>query len=284
VIVTDSVFSMDGDVAPLAEIVELADMHGARLVVDEAHATGNLGPGGRGAAAAAGLEGEIDVIVGTLGKAFGSYGAYACASAEIVRYLINTSRSLIFSTAPAPPAVAAALASLELLQERPQRVQRLRSNARVLRRALAAEGFPVADTEMHIIPLIVGDERMAVRMCQEAIGQGAFAQAIRPPTVAPGTSRLRLTAMASHTGTELQMAASVFGAAARKLGLEPATMTPPPPERWEAIEERELAYTELGHARFVTEGEASAAPFDLERGEPSAPFDFERELHSVRAA
>jgi 8-amino-7-oxononanoate synthase len=287
VIVTDSVFSMDGDVAPLAEIVELADMHGARLVVDEAHATGNLGPGGRGAVAAAGLEGEIDVIVGTLGKAFGSYGAYACASAEMVRYLINTSRSLIFSTAPAPPAVAAALASLELLQERPQRVQRLRSNARVLRRALAAEGFPVADTEMHIVPLIVGDERAAVRMCQEAIGQGAFAQAIRPPTVPMGTSRLRLTAMASHTGTELQMAASVFGEAARKLGLEPSAMTPPLPEHQEASEERALAYTErttVGHARFTAEDGAAPAPFDLELTEPSAPFDFERELHGVRAA
>jgi 8-amino-7-oxononanoate synthase len=283
-IVTDSVFSMDGDIAPLEEIVELADLHGARLMVDEAHATGNLGPGGRGAVAAAGLEGEIDVIVGTLGKAFGSYGAYACASAEIVRYLINSSRSLIFSTAPAPPAVAAALASLELLQERPHHVQRLRSNASVLRRALAAEGFPVADTEMHIVPLIVGDERAAVHMCQEAIAQGAFAQAIRPPTVPAGTSRLRLTAMASHTGTELQMAAGVFGAAARKVGLDPASMKPPLSERQEAIAQRELAYSELtavGHVRFDGEEESSGAPFDLE---PNAPFDFERELHSVRAA
>jgi glycine C-acetyltransferase/8-amino-7-oxononanoate synthase len=318
-IVTDSVFSMDGDVAPLAEIVELADMHGARLVVDEAHATGNLGPGGRGAVAAAGLEGEIDVIVGTLGKAFGSYGAYACASAEIVRYLVNSSRSLIFSTAPAPPAVAAALAALELLQERPQRVQRLRSNASTLRRALAAEGFPVADTEMHIVPLIVGDERGAMRMCQEAIAQGAFAQAIRPPTVPAGTSRLRLTAMASHTSTELQMAARVFGAAARKAGLDPAAMTPSLSERQDEIAERELAYEELtavGHVHFDGDGERAVAPFDLEReadgdatrvsrqirasegstaldldtsempalAGPNAPFDFERELHSARAA
>ena len=172
-IVTDSVFSMDGDVAPLAEIAELADMFEARVVVDEAHATGNLGPGGRGAVAEAGLEGEVDVIVGTLGKALGSYGAYACASAEMIRYLINTARSLIFSTAPSPPAAAGALAALELLQERPHRVQRLRSNARALRRALAAEGFPVADEEMHIVPLIVGEERAAMRLCQEAIERGS---------------------------------------------------------------------------------------------------------------
>src|SRR3984885_3662022 len=216
VIVTDSVFSMDGDVAPLEEIAELADTHGARVVVDEAHATGNPRPGGRGAVAAAGLEDEVDVIVGTLGKALGSYGAYVCASTEMVRYLVNTARSLIFSTAPAPPAVAGALAALELLRERPHRIQRLRSNARVLRRALAAEGFPIPESEMQIVPLIVGEERAAMRLCQRAIERGVFAQAIRPPTVAAGSSRLRLTVMASHTATELQRAAEVLGALARE--------------------------------------------------------------------
>jgi len=299
-IVTDSVFSMDGDIAPLAEIVELADVHGARVMVDEAHATGNFGPGGRGAAAEAGLDGEIDVIIGTLGKALGSYGAYVCASAEIVRYLINTARPLIFSTAPSPPAVAGALAALELLQERPHRVQRLRSNARVLRRALAAEGFPVADVEMHIVPLIVGDERATMRLCQEAIERGVFAQAIRPPTVAPGSSRLRLTAMASHTASELEMAASVFADCARAIGVEPASLAPPLIERQAAIDERELAYMELtavAHERADADEDSPSMPFDLERdgedapplpvpavAEPGGPFDLERELESVRAA
>jgi aspartate aminotransferase-like enzyme len=300
------VFSMDGDIAPLATIAELADMHGARVVVDEAHATGNLGPGGRGAVAEAGLEGEIDVVVGTLGKALGSYGAYACASSEVVRYLINTARSLIYSTAPSPPAVAGALAALNLLQERPHRVQRLRSNARALRRALAEEGFPVADAEMQIVPLIVGDERAAMRLCQEAIERGVFAQAIRPPTVAAGSSRLRLTAMASHTASELQMAAAVFGDTARELGLEPASLAPALAEResaTEPAEEREMAYTELtafAHERSHVEMESAPAPFDLERdgdgdghgeetrvpvlAEPDGPFDLERELQSARAA
>ena len=110
----------------------------------------------------------------------------------MVRYLINTARSLIFSTAPGPPAVAGALAALELLQERPHRVERLRSAARTLRRALADRGLPGGKTsEMHIVPLIVGDERAAMRLCQEAIERGVFAQAIRPPTVPAGTSRLR---------------------------------------------------------------------------------------------
>jgi 8-amino-7-oxononanoate synthase len=223
-IVTDSVFSMDGDLAPLAEIVELAKAHNARVVVDEAHAVGALGPGGRGAVAEAGLQDEVDVVVGTLGKALGSYGAYVCANAELIDYLINTARSLIFSTAPPPPAVAGALAALELLQERPDRVRRLRSNARVLRRALAAEGFPVPEREMHIVPLIVGDERVAMRLCEQALERGVFAQAIRPPTVPAGTARLRLAALASHTDADLRGAASALGQATRELGLDPAAL------------------------------------------------------------
>jgi 8-amino-7-oxononanoate synthase len=286
-IVTDSVFSMDGDVAPLQELAELAQDYDARLVVDEAHAVGNLGPGGRGAVAEAGLEDEIDVVVGTLGKALGSYGAYACASAEMIRYLINTARSLIFSTAPAPPAVAGALAALDLLRERPHRVGRLRSNARALRRALAAEGFPVADSEMQIVPLIVGEERAAMRLCQEAIERGVFAQAIRPPTVPNGTSRLRLTTMASHTPSELARAATVLGELARKQGLDPASMAP-------AHDERPLvpepAYDELALHATGSGGEPRVStPFDLERDSggaeiplaavpaPAAPFDLERD-------
>jgi glycine C-acetyltransferase/8-amino-7-oxononanoate synthase len=266
-IVTDSVFSMDGDLAPLSAIAELAEVHDARVMVDEAHATGNLGPGGRGAVAEAGLEDEIDVVVGTLGKALGSYGAYACARTEMVRYLINVARSLIYSTAPSPPAAAGALAALELLRERPHRVQRLRSNARVLRRALAREGFPVEDGEMQIVPLIVGEEQAATRLCQEALERGVFAQAIRPPTVAAGASRLRLTAMASHTASELEMAAAVFGEAARAIGLEPESLTPALAERETEVHERELAYTELtafAHERADAHEDTVAAPFDLE--------------------
>jgi 8-amino-7-oxononanoate synthase len=285
-IVTDSVFSMDGDVAPLADIAELAHLYGARLVVDEAHATGNLGPGGRGAVAQAGLEDEVDVVVGTLGKALGSYGAYACASAELISYLVNVARPLIFSTAPPPPSVAGALAALELLQERPHRVQRLRSNARVLRRALADEGFPVADLEMHIVPLIVGEERAAMRLCQQAIERGVFAQAIRPPTVPAGTARLRLAAMASHTPGELRMAASVLAEAARELGVDPAAMLPALPERELSAyeqEERRRAQEERedGLAQSPPSLAVAGTPFDFERDQgrdaAAAPFDFERE-------
>jgi 8-amino-7-oxononanoate synthase len=298
-IVTDSVFSMDGDVAPLEEIVELAQAFGARVAVDEAHAIGTFGPGGRGALAQAGLEGEVDAIVGTLGKALGSYGAYVCGDQEMVRYLINTSRSFIFSTAPPPPAVAGALAALELLEERPHRVERLCANARALRRALASEGFQVAEGDMHIVPLLVGDERDALRLCQGAIEEGVFAQAIRPPTVPAGTSRLRLAAMASHTASDMRMAASVLATAARRLGLDPAEIgsPAPEPEPAEALEPQSEHEYEREQP-IATSGAASGGPFDIEQPRPrrppapvgadagstSAPFDGERETSVAHAA
>ena len=225
-IVTEAVFSMDGDVAPLQELAELARRHDARLVVDEAHATGCLGPGGRGAVADAALEGEVDVVVGTLGKALGAYGAFAACSAELAQYLTNTARPLIFSTAPPPPAIAGALAALEILECQPRRIERLQANAEVLRGELAREGFDVAGSTSQIIPLIVGDAQTAAQVCEAALERGVFAQAIRPPTVAPGTSRLRLTVMASHTKDELREAARVLGRAALHAGFRPATAMP----------------------------------------------------------
>jgi glycine C-acetyltransferase/8-amino-7-oxononanoate synthase len=218
-IVTDGVFSMDGDVAPLVELVELARRHGCRVIVDEAHATGALGPGGRGSVAAAGLAGEVDAVVGTLGKALGGYGAYVCSSAEIVELLVNVSRPFIFSTAPPPPSVGAALAALALLAERPGLVEQLRRNAATLREALGANGLPLGSSRTQIVPVVVGDARRAVTLCERALEGGVFAQAIRPPTVPDGTSRLRLTVMASHRADELRRAAQVIGRAADELGL-----------------------------------------------------------------
>jgi 8-amino-7-oxononanoate synthase len=219
VVVTDSVFSMDGDIAPLPELVELCRRTGARLVVDEAHGTGCCGPGGRGAVAEAGLEGEVDVVVGTLGKALGSYGAFAACSSELVELLVNTSRPLIFSTAPPPPSVAAALAALDVLEEEPERVELLRRGAEALRDELRREGFDVAGGATQIVPLVVGDAELAMRICELAIEDGVFAQAIRPPTVPEGTSRLRLAVMATHTEGELRAAARALGDAARGAGM-----------------------------------------------------------------
>ncbi len=218
-IVTDGVFSMDGDVAPIAELVELARRYRCRLMVDEAHATGTIGPGGRGSVAAAGMAGEVDVVVGTLGKALGSYGAYVCASGELVEYLVNVARPFIFSTAPAIPVVAAAEAALELLEANPRRVERLTANAATMREALAAEGLEVGPSETQIAPVMVGDPDATVELCERALERGVFAQGIRPPTVPEGTSRLRLTTMATHRGAELVDAAKVIGDAAREIGL-----------------------------------------------------------------
>ncbi|MDP9277416.1 MAG: aminotransferase class I/II-fold pyridoxal phosphate-dependent enzyme, partial [Actinomycetota bacterium] len=231
-IVSDGVFSMDGDVAPIEGLVRLAHRYDCRLMVDEAHATGAIGPGGRGSVAAAGLSDQVDVVVGTLGKALGSYGAYVCGSRVLVDYLINVARPFIFSTAPPPPSVAAADAALEVLISNPHRVERLGANAKMMREALLAEGLPLAPSETQIVPVMVGDPELTVQLSELALERGVFAQGIRPPTVPEGTSRLRLATMATHRGSELVRAAKVLGDAAREIGL----LTGPAPvalEKWD---------------------------------------------------
>jgi glycine C-acetyltransferase/8-amino-7-oxononanoate synthase len=217
-VVTDGVFSMDGDVAPLREIHDLCRAHGARLLVDEAHGTGAIGPGGRGTVREAGLAGEPDVVVvGTLGKALGAYGAYVCADAATVDYLVNSARSFIFSTAPPPSAVAAAAEALAILRDEPERVERLQANAATMRTALAGEGLAVGGSCTQILPVEVGEAEPTMRLCELALERGVFAQGIRPPTVPEGSSRLRLTVMATHSETELREAARTIGEAAREL-------------------------------------------------------------------
>ena len=225
-IVTDSVFSMDGDVAPLAELAELARRHRVRLAVDEAHGVGCLGPGGRGAVHEAGLEREVDVVIGTLGKALGAYGAYVTCDEELSQFLVNTARPFIFSTAPPPPAVAGALAALDVLAESDRLVTRLAANGETLRDELAREGFDVSGSTTQIIPLVIGDAALAMRICELAIERGVFAQAIRPPTVPEGTSRLRLAVMATHSRDELREAARVLGRAALQAGFRPGDGVP----------------------------------------------------------
>jgi 8-amino-7-oxononanoate synthase len=223
-IVTDGVFSMDGDVAPLVDLARLARDNGCRLMVDEAHATGALGPGGRGSVAAAGLSREVDLVVGTLGKALGSYGAYVCASAELREYLLNTARSFIFSTALPPPVLAAAQAAVELLEAEPQQARRLSANAAVLREGLIAEGLDAGGGTSQIVPLEVGDAERTMELCERLLERGVFAQGIRPPTVPPGSSRLRFSVMATHEESELREAARHAGEAAREIGIGASTL------------------------------------------------------------
>jgi glycine C-acetyltransferase/8-amino-7-oxononanoate synthase len=262
-IVTDSVFSMDGDVAPLAELVELAHRHRIRLLVDEAHATGTLGPGGRGALAELGLASEVDVIVGTLGKALGSYGAFVACDRVMAHYLVNAARTFIFSTALPPPAVAGALAALDLLESRPKLVDKLGAGARALRDELGSVGFDVRGSRTQIVPLVIGDPGLAMRVCQGALARGVFAQAIRPPTVPAGTSRLRLAVMASHREQELRAAARVIAQVARAQGFEPRSRVSPVADQHDDAYE-DVAYDAVAYAP------PRAGVFDYERPEARA--------------
>ncbi|HXO09227.1 MAG TPA: 8-amino-7-oxononanoate synthase [Solirubrobacteraceae bacterium] len=220
-IVTESVFRDHGDIAPLEAIVELAQRFGLRTVIDEGHAAGVLGPGGRGALAEAQLEDQVDLIVGTLGNALGSYGAFVACDRALAHHLVNSARTFIFSTALPPPAAAAALAALDLLRDRPHRVRKLLTNATVLRDELAHEGFDVAGSRTQIVALPIGDPETTMQIFEAALSTGVFAQAIRPPAVAPSASGLRLAVMATHQEEELRAAAQALAAVARAAGFDP---------------------------------------------------------------
>ncbi|HYH58579.1 MAG TPA: 8-amino-7-oxononanoate synthase [Thermoleophilaceae bacterium] len=220
-IVTDGVFGTDGDVAPLVDIVELAHRYDARVMVDDAHGVGALGPGGRGSVADAGVEDEVDVVVGTLGKALGSYGGYVCCDRTMAKYLVNTARALAFSAALSPPAVAGALAALEILRAHPERVHKLQRNARAVVEALADEGIETS-SDTHIVPIPTGSGEAALSASERLLERGIFAQAIRPPAVPDGGARLRIAVMASHSASELTPAAREIARAVAAVAPAPA--------------------------------------------------------------
>lgn len=207
-IITESVFSMDGDVVALDKIVELKKRYGAFLILDEAHSTGVAGPGGRGLAAQFGLTGDVDFMVCTLGKALGTFGAFVAGRRDSIEWLINSARSFIFTTAPPPPIAAASLAAVELIERQPERVDALKRNALYFRRSLSKHGFCVAENEIPIIPLVVGEARAALYFADRLFERGIFCQAIRPPSVPEGMSRLRLTVTSSHTTNHLDYVAN----------------------------------------------------------------------------
>ena len=201
-VVTDGVFSMDGDVAPLPELAHLASSHGALVVVDDAHATGVLG-GGRGTAHHCGVDPRDLVQMGTLGKALGSFGAFVACAAPVRDLLVNRARSLIYTTAPPPSAAGAALEALRIVAGEPDRVQRLRENAGRLRSGLRAAGFAVPDDPTPIVPVVLGDNRTTLRWAEVLWERGFWVHPIRPPTVAEGTSRLRVTVSSAHGAADL---------------------------------------------------------------------------------
>jgi len=231
------VFGTDGDIAPLAEIVGSASRHRLRLIIDESHAIGTVGPGGRGALARTGLEDHVDVILGTLATALGSYGAFAACDRTMAKYLMNAARTFGDSTALPPPATAGALAALDMIEQRPRLVDRLRANAAILRDELARQGFAGQGSVTQIVPLAVGDARLTVRIGDEALARGVLVQAVHPAASASAQSRLRLAVMASHREPELRAAARTLAAAARASGYEPGHLAVPARNALEPEEE-----------------------------------------------
>ena len=209
-IVTETIFSMDGDEAPLTGIVELAEKYDAAVMVDEAHATGIFGPGGAGVVSKLGLVDRVLVQMGTLGKALGGFGAYVAGSQALRDLLINRCRSFIFTTSLPPAIMAMAMAAIDLVEREPERREALWNNCRLLSDGLKKMGFSLGEIQSPILPLIIGDADKCMQFSEQLLERGVFAQGIRPPTVPPGTSRLRITLMATHTREHIQIALDAF--------------------------------------------------------------------------
>ncbi|TCS79551.1 8-amino-7-oxononanoate synthase [Tepidibacillus fermentans] len=218
-IVTDGVFSMDGDLAPLPEIVALARKYNAYVIMDDAHGTGVLGEHGRGTAEHFNLEHEIDLVIGTFSKAVGTEGAYVAGKEVWIQYLRNKARSFIFQTAMAPSIAAATITSIDIIEQNQQLRQHLLRLGKMLRKQLKLLGFRVDDGITPIIPVIIGEAKLAVEFAKELEEQGIFAPAIRPPTVPIGQCRIRISLMASHTEEQIGEVIEVFQRVGQSLGV-----------------------------------------------------------------
>ncbi|MBU4199921.1 MAG: 8-amino-7-oxononanoate synthase [Verrucomicrobia bacterium] len=218
-IVTESVFSMDGDLAPLKAIADVAQRHEALLMVDEAHATGIFGPGGGGLVRELNLESCVAIAMGTLSKALGSYGGFVACSETLRSILVNRARSLIFSTSLPPAVIGAALGALQYLETHPSLGAMLLDRSARFRARLHAAGFQTGGSASQIIPLIVGDNHKTLRFAQRLQKHGILTVAIRPPTVPPGTARLRLSVTLDHSPEDLEQAADILVRDARDEGI-----------------------------------------------------------------
>jgi 8-amino-7-oxononanoate synthase len=205
-VATDGVFSMDGDLAPLPGLAELAAAHGAWLLVDDAHGLGVIGPGGRGTAAHYGLApAQVPILMGTLGKAFGTFGAFVAGSETLVETLIQEARTYIYTTAPPPAVAMATRAALRLVREQDWRREQLQALVRRFREGAAQLGLELADSPTPIQPLIVGEATAALHLGETLRARGILIGAIRPPTVPPGSARLRITFSAAHSAAQVDL-------------------------------------------------------------------------------
>ena len=219
-IITDGVFSMDGDLAPLAELAALKREYGALFMVDDAHGTGVLGPTGRGSAELCGIMGEVDVQMGTLGKGLGSCGAYVAGSRDLIELLVNRARSFIFSTSLPPAVLAASLAAVDLVDSPAGADLRrqLARNTSLFRDSLHAAGFNTMGSETQIVPIFVGEAEPTMEFSRRLLAEGFFVQGIRPPTVPAGSCRLRCTLMATHGQDDLERAVSAISRVGKEMG------------------------------------------------------------------
>ena len=218
-LVTDGVFSMDGDIANLPEIVELCKKHDVITMVDDAHASGVIGPQGRGTVAHYNLKGQVDIQIGTLSKAFATIGGYAAGSFELKQYLQSVARPFLFSSSHPPAVIASCIAGLDVIYNEPERLKRLWDNTKFFKEELKKAGFDTGKSETPITPVMVGDEKKAKELSKMLFDEGVFALAIVFPTVPKGKARIRTIVTSDHTQENLQKAVNAFVKCGKKLGI-----------------------------------------------------------------
>jgi glycine C-acetyltransferase len=218
-LISDGVFSMEGDIAPLPQLCDVAERYGAIMMVDDAHASGVLGRNGRGTIDHHGVHGRVHIQVGTLSKAIGSLGGYVCGSRDLIDFLYHRARPFLFSTSHPPSVTATCIAAFDVLEEEPERIARLWENTRFIKKGLQALGFNTGMSETPITPVIVGAAKLAHALSRRLFEEGVFAQGIGFPTVPEGKARVRTIVTATHTPQELQQALDVFAWVGRELGI-----------------------------------------------------------------
>ena len=220
-LITDGVFSMDGDIAPLPGLVEMAETHGAIMMVDDAHASGVLGRNGRGTIDHFGLHGRVHIQVGTLSKAIGVLGGYVCGSRDLIEFLYRRARPFLFSTSHPPAVAAACLAAFDVLEREPERIEALWANTRYFKQGLVDAGLDTGHSETPITPVMVGEARLAHELSRALFEDGVLATGIGFPTVAKGHARVRTIVAATHTREQLDRALEAFRKAGKRLGILP---------------------------------------------------------------
>ncbi|MEK7406628.1 MAG: glycine C-acetyltransferase [Acidobacteriota bacterium] len=218
-LISDGVFSMDGDIAPLAALVEVAERHGAIMMVDDAHASGVLGRAGRGTIDHFGLDGRVDIQVGTLSKAIGALGGYVCGRRDLIEFLYHRARPFLFSTSHPPSVAATCLAAFDLLEQEPERIENLWKNTEYFKGNLKSAGFDTGLSETPITPIMVGEAKLAHQFSRELFEEGVFATGIGYPTVPQSKARIRTIVTATHSRAELDRAVEVLTLVAKRIGI-----------------------------------------------------------------